>query len=125
MIERAKSIVSHPCLFCPIVLCSLNGAPAVAEDYDYVKKYLREMAPLENSSCIQGWSTGGKVFLDYITMVDTIDEIKQVRCAKICPMSSCMCECPDCARCERGILMFDGAYRARSGSTSWRSCSRR
>lgn len=49
-----------------------------AEDYDYVKKYLREMAPLENSASIQDWSTGGKVFLDYITMVETIDEITQV-----------------------------------------------
>ena len=50
----------------------------VTEDYEYVKRYLREMAPLENSSSIQDWSTGGKVFLDYITMVETIDEIKQV-----------------------------------------------
>ena len=53
-------------------------AAYVTEDYDYVKRYLREMAPLENSSSIQDWSTGGKVFLDYITMVETIDEIKQV-----------------------------------------------
>ena len=44
-----------------------------------MKRYLREMAPLENSSSIQDWSTGGKVFLDYITMVETIDEIQRVR----------------------------------------------
>ena len=57
--------------------CSVSKV-YVTEDYDYVKRYLREMAPLENSSSIQDWSTGGKVFLDYITMVETIDEIKQV-----------------------------------------------
>ena len=49
-----------------------------------MKRYLREMAPLENSSSIQDWSTGGKVFLDYITMVETIDEIKQVHLPLVC-----------------------------------------
>ena len=50
----------------------------INEDYGYIKRFLREMSPPEHSSGIQDWNIGGKVFLDYITMIETLDEIKRV-----------------------------------------------
>merc|ERR1712002_1260560 len=49
----------------------------IDEDYKYLKRFLYEMSPVEYSSSIKNWDNGGKVFLDYITMVETLDEIKK------------------------------------------------
>ena len=48
-----------------------------SERYGYLKRYLREMSAPEYSASIQDWATGGKVFYDYITMVEALEEIKQ------------------------------------------------
>ena len=48
------------------------------DNYNDLLQLLREMSPVEYSSSIKNWDIGGKLYLDYITMNQTIDEIKNV-----------------------------------------------
>ena len=50
----------------------------IVEDYTKLLQLLREMSPVEYSCAIKDWNIGGKLYLDYITMNQTIDEIKRV-----------------------------------------------
>ena len=59
-------------------MCYIKKYFKISENHAYMKRFLREMSPVEYCSGIQDWNVGGKVFLDYITMVETLDEIKRV-----------------------------------------------
>lgn len=45
------------------------------EDFDYLKKYLCEMALPERSCTISDWANGGQVYLDYINMNEMVKGI--------------------------------------------------
>ena len=51
-------------------------ASHVTENYDYLKRLLVELGGSE--SYIKDWDIGGKVFLDYINMMQTLEQLKQV-----------------------------------------------
>ena len=50
----------------------------ILENYDYLRKYLVELAEPERCSSILNWNTGGKVFLDYIILCESLEELKKV-----------------------------------------------
>lgn len=49
-----------------------------SEDFDYLKKYLSEMALPERSCAIVDWSSGGQVYLDYINMNEVVQGVLEV-----------------------------------------------
>ena len=49
-----------------------------AENYDYLKKYLCELAHPEVCISVQDWSIGGRVFLDYINIIHSLERMKEV-----------------------------------------------
>ena len=51
----------------------------LAENYDYLRRLLSELCSSEDrAASIQGWDIGGKVYLDYIHMMQTLEQLKQV-----------------------------------------------
>lgn len=63
-------------LFCPSrppVDCIIN------DNHDYLLEFLEGLALPEHSATIQDWDTAGRVYLDYIRVIKTLQDIQQVR----------------------------------------------
>lgn len=48
------------------------------ENFADLKCLLSELGSPEISCKIEDWDTGGRVFLDYITMIETLQQLQQV-----------------------------------------------
>lgn len=48
-----------------------------SEHFAELKRLLSELGSPEVCCHIQDWDKGGKVFLDYITMIETLEQLKQ------------------------------------------------
>jgi len=56
----------------------------VTENCTDLKRLLNELASPEISCTVEDWDKGGCVFLDYITMMETLQQLQQVVCARAC-----------------------------------------
>ena len=56
----------------------LSSDAIINENYDYLKGFLEDLAPLERSGLIQDWETSGLVYLDYIRVIEMLRHIQQV-----------------------------------------------
>ncbi|ELU16922.1 hypothetical protein CAPTEDRAFT_222010 [Capitella teleta] len=60
-----------------VVTRHLAAQAIIHESYDQLKVYLAELGSPEVNCQIQNWSIGGKVYLDYINMIDTLHQLTQ------------------------------------------------
>lgn len=58
-----------------IIITHLASDAIINENYDYLLSYLKELSPPERSSTILDWSIGGQVFLDYIHISQTVENV--------------------------------------------------
>ena len=50
-----------------------------SDNYDYLKRrFLCEMSSADHSPLIQDWDIGGKVLLDYINTMQTLEQLRLV-----------------------------------------------
>lgn len=57
------------------------AAPAdciINDNHDYLLEFLEGLAVPERSTTIQDWDTAGRVYLDYIRVIKTLQDIQQV-----------------------------------------------
>uniref|UniRef100_A0A8B9X8W7 Nuclear pore complex protein Nup98-Nup96 n=1 Tax=Bos mutus grunniens TaxID=30521 RepID=A0A8B9X8W7_BOSMU len=64
-----------------LVIRHLASDAIINENYDYLKGFLEDLAPLERSGLIQDWETSGLVYLDYIRVIEMLRHIQQVDCS--------------------------------------------
>uniref|UniRef100_H3CQG4 Nuclear pore complex protein Nup98-Nup96 n=1 Tax=Tetraodon nigroviridis TaxID=99883 RepID=H3CQG4_TETNG len=50
----------------------------INDNHDYLLEFLEGLAVPEHSATIQDWDTAGRVYLDYIRVIKTLQEIQQV-----------------------------------------------
>lgn len=50
----------------------------VNDNHDYLLEFLEGLAVPEHSATIQDWDTSGRVYLDYIRVIKTLQDIQQV-----------------------------------------------
>uniref|UniRef100_A0A8C2Z3Q0 Nuclear pore complex protein Nup98-Nup96 n=1 Tax=Cyclopterus lumpus TaxID=8103 RepID=A0A8C2Z3Q0_CYCLU len=50
----------------------------INDNHDYLLEFLEELAVPEHSATIQDWDTAGRVYLDYIRVIKTLQDIQQV-----------------------------------------------
>ncbi|XP_033620078.1 nuclear pore complex protein Nup98-Nup96 isoform X5 [Fukomys damarensis] len=60
-----------------LVIRHLASDAIINENYDYLKRFLEDLAPPERSSLIQDWETSGLVYLDYIQVIEILRRIQQ------------------------------------------------
>ncbi|XP_041359202.1 nuclear pore complex protein Nup98-Nup96-like [Gigantopelta aegis] len=60
-----------------IIVRHIAADAIINENYDYLRRYLVELAPPERSSSILNWNTGGKVFFDYIILCENLEELEK------------------------------------------------
>ncbi|CAE1284537.1 NUP98 [Acanthosepion pharaonis] len=88
-----------------VILRHLAADAIINENHNYLEKYLLELAPAERNSKILDWTTGGAVYLNYINLCKTLQELKKQEatisqleklwpevtslCSKINHLSSC------------------------------------
>lgn len=60
-----------------VILRSLAADAIINDNHSYLEKYLLELTPTERNSTILDWSTGGAVYLNYINLCRTLQEIKK------------------------------------------------
>lgn len=53
----------------------------INENYSYLHSFLDELSRPENCVHIQGWDTAGQVCLDYITIIEMLNSIRQSECS--------------------------------------------
>uniref|UniRef100_G3NB32 Nuclear pore complex protein Nup98-Nup96 n=1 Tax=Gasterosteus aculeatus aculeatus TaxID=481459 RepID=G3NB32_GASAC len=53
----------------------------INDNHDYLLEFLEGLAVPEHSATIQDWDTAGRVYLDYIRVVNTLQDIQQVEAA--------------------------------------------
>lgn len=58
---------------CPPVDCIIN------DNHNYLEEFLEGLAVPEHSATIQDWDTAGRVYLDYIRVIKTLQDIQQVQ----------------------------------------------
>lgn len=51
----------------------------INDNHEYLKKFLEGLAAPERSVQIQDWDTSGRVYLDYIRVIQTLKAIQKVR----------------------------------------------
>lgn len=74
------------CFVCP----SLPAVDCIINDnHDYLLEFLEGLAVPEHSATIQDWDTAGRVYLDYIRVIKTLQDIQQV--PNECHMFSHVC----------------------------------
>lgn len=73
------SLMLSSCLFFPSD-CIIN------DNHKYLLEFLEGLAVPERSVQIQSWDTSGRVYLDYIHVIQTLQDIQQVTCCfrKVC-----------------------------------------
>lgn len=50
----------------------------VNDNHDYLLEFLEGLAVPEHSASIQDWETAGRVYLDYIRVIKSLQDIQQV-----------------------------------------------
>lgn len=60
------------------MLCSPADC-IINDNHDYLLEFLEKLAVPEHSAAIQDWDTAGRVYLDYIRVIKTLQEIQQVQ----------------------------------------------
>ncbi|XP_048244213.1 nuclear pore complex protein Nup98-Nup96-like isoform X2 [Haliotis rufescens] len=60
-----------------VILAHIAADAIINENFAYLRRYLEELSPPEISSSVLDWSTGGKVFLDYINLCQRLENLKQ------------------------------------------------
>ena len=50
----------------------------VPENYNYLKQFLVGLRDAEDESNITDWKTEGAVYMDYINMMQTLNQLKEV-----------------------------------------------
>jgi len=48
------------------------------ENYDYLKRFLVGLRDTEDETSIKDWKTEGAVYMDYINMMQTLNQLKEV-----------------------------------------------
>ncbi|XP_069825440.1 nuclear pore complex protein Nup98-Nup96 isoform X2 [Dendropsophus ebraccatus] len=63
---------------CHKLVCRYLASDAIInENYSYLRSFLDEMSRPENCVHIQGWDTAGQVYLDYISVIEMLNHIRQ------------------------------------------------
>uniref|UniRef100_T1IPI4 Nuclear pore complex protein Nup98-Nup96 n=1 Tax=Strigamia maritima TaxID=126957 RepID=T1IPI4_STRMM len=60
-----------------LVLRYIAPDAIINESYNYLRSFLVELAPLDRSLTIRDWNIGGQVYLDYIHVSQTIEQVKK------------------------------------------------
>lgn len=50
----------------------------INDNHDYLLEFLEGLAVPEHSATIQDWDTAGRVYLDYIRVIKSLQDIQQV-----------------------------------------------
>lgn len=61
-----------------LVIRHLASDAIINENYSYLKSFLGEMSLPDRCSHIQDWDTSGRVYLDYIRVIETLNRIQQL-----------------------------------------------
>uniref|UniRef100_A0A8C4RUE3 Nuclear pore complex protein Nup98-Nup96 n=1 Tax=Erpetoichthys calabaricus TaxID=27687 RepID=A0A8C4RUE3_ERPCA len=61
-----------------LVIQHLASDAIINENHDYLLSFLEGLAPPERSVLIQDWDSSGKVFLDYIRVLQTLQRMEQL-----------------------------------------------
>ncbi|MBN3289463.1 NUP98 protein, partial [Polypterus senegalus] len=61
-----------------LVIQHLASDAIINESHDYLLSFLEGLAPPERSVLIQDWDSSGKVFLDYIRVLQTLQRMEQL-----------------------------------------------
>ncbi|NWU53740.1 NUP98 protein, partial [Dromas ardeola] len=64
-----------------LVVRHLASDAIINENYMYLKGFLEDLAPPERSALIQDWEMAGLVYLDYIRVIEMLDQIQQLDCS--------------------------------------------
>lgn len=72
MLQRAYFFINFFFLLSSPVDCIIN------DNHDYLLEFLEGLAVPEHSATIQDWDTAGRVYLDYIRVIKTLQNIQQV-----------------------------------------------
>ncbi|XP_066444628.1 nuclear pore complex protein Nup98-Nup96 isoform X2 [Eleutherodactylus coqui] len=63
---------------CHKLVCRHLASDAIInENYSYLRSFLDELSRPENCLHIQGWDTAGQVYLDYISVIQMLNHIRQ------------------------------------------------
>ncbi|KAM4046585.1 LOW QUALITY PROTEIN: nuclear pore complex protein Nup98-Nup96 [Anomaloglossus baeobatrachus] len=63
---------------CHKLVCRHLASDAIInENYSYLRSFLDELSRPENCAHIQGWDTAGQVYLDYISVIEMLEHIRQ------------------------------------------------
>ncbi|KAM6984594.1 nuclear pore complex protein Nup98-Nup96 [Aplochiton taeniatus] len=61
-----------------VVITHLASDCIINENHDLLCEFLEGLAVLERSAVIQDWDTAGRVYLDYMTVIRTLQDIQQM-----------------------------------------------
>ncbi|KAE8628187.1 hypothetical protein XENTR_v10007381 [Xenopus tropicalis] len=64
-----------------LVTRHLAADAVINENYRYLRGFLGELARPEHCKHIQDWETAGKVYLDYISVIEMLNQIRQDECS--------------------------------------------
>ncbi|XP_029457822.1 nuclear pore complex protein Nup98-Nup96 isoform X2 [Rhinatrema bivittatum] len=64
-----------------LVIRYLASDAIISESYQYLKGFLKDLAPADRSSLIQDWDTAGLLYLDYIRVIEMLARIQQEDCS--------------------------------------------
>ncbi|XP_075054497.1 nuclear pore complex protein Nup98-Nup96 [Mixophyes fleayi] len=53
----------------------------INENFSYLRSFLDELSRPAHSAHIQGWDTAGQVYLDYISVVEMLNNVRQLECS--------------------------------------------
>ena len=56
----------------------------IAENYNYLKRFLVGLRDAEDESSMKDWKTEGAVYMDYINMMQTLSQLKEVTYMMMC-----------------------------------------
>nr|KAG5698811.1 hypothetical protein BaRGS_019663 [Batillaria attramentaria] len=65
-----------------VIVTHLAADAIVNENHKYIMSYLDELAVPERSITILNWNTSGKVYHDYVTLLRTVDNMKESQMAQ-------------------------------------------
>ena len=54
----------------------MSGCGRPLEHYDYLRRLLSELGAPEHCALVHDWRTAGAVYLDYVNMTQTIEQLK-------------------------------------------------
>lgn len=69
----------RPPTYKAVSFCPSRPDCIINDNHAYLLEFLDGLSPPERSVTIQDWETAGRVYLDYIRVIQSLQDIQQVR----------------------------------------------